>query len=98
MNVSGHKLCEALTAAYGCTVEAINNQTADVKRMKRIAAANIIRVCRRPDGSELSDAAVAARVKMMLPSEVAAVRAELAEHGVLAEEVEHALPRKGGVS
>jgi len=60
----------------------------ETKRLRRIAAANIIRGVRRRNGLRLSDVAVASRVPGMVPSEVRAVREEIERNGVLQDELD----------
>ncbi len=86
--MSARALLRDLTKRYGSYVDCVRGQDAATKRMKRIAAAVILRLCQRPDGRPLSDCAVARRVGWMLPSEVAAVRAEIEATGVLADELQ----------
>lgn len=77
-------------------VDVIRDLPPEVWLMKAIAAANVIRVCRRPDGRELCDVAVAVRVGGILPSEVAAIRAQIEQNGYLAEEVSVSEEQRGG--
>jgi hypothetical protein len=64
-------------------------------RRRRIAIANIIRSRRRINGKELSNVAIASKVRGSTPSEVRDVREELAQFGVLKDEIE-ALPNNEG--
>lgn len=64
------------------------------RRLRRISIANIIRTCRRPDGRELGDVAVATRVRGTTLTEVREVRKELEANGVLQDEIDG--PPEGG--
>lgn len=84
------------TEAESAQDEATAAALAATKRMKRIAAANVIRTNGGRTDRQLCDLAVASRVRGILPSEVKAVREELDRQGFLADEVEQHQQQNGG--